>query len=232
MTTIRRMHVVVVAVTASVMLLGFGLTTAALAQSAEEQPTQRVLPAGSVTLQAIPSSVPETGGEVELVAIVRDNRGRPLENAQVNFLATTGTLVSGGRLVATGADGGVADRLTLTAAELAAVGEDSFELAVAVGADGVALRTANTGVGIQRRPQVAFRHDAGGLVVAFDDVSEGFVKDRQWDFGDGTTSTRQSPSHTFAEPGYYAVTLRAANSVGSDEVTRLVWVGRTQSAGE
>ena len=228
----RRVHLVVVAVTASVMLLGFGLGSAALAQSSEEQPTQRVIPAGSVTLQAIPSSVPETGGEVELAAIVRDDRGRPLENAQVNFLATTGTLVSGGRLVATGADGGVVDRLTLTAAELAAVGEDSFQLAVAVGSDGVALRTANAGVRIQRAPQAGFRHDAGGLVVAFGDVSEGHVTGRLWDFGDGTTSTRQSPAHTFAEPGFYAVTLRAANSVGSDEVTRLVWVGRMRGTDE
>ena len=232
MTTTRRVHLVVVAATLSVMLLGLGLGSAALAQSSEEQPAQKERPAGSVTVQATPSSVPESGGEIELLAIVRDDRGRPLKDAKVNFLATTGILVSGGRLVATGADGGVADRLTLTAAELAAVGENSFQLAVAVGAGGAALRTADTGVRIQRAPVAAFRHDAGGLMVAFDEVSEGRVTDWLWDFGDGATSTRQSPAHAFTEPGFYAVTLRAANSVGSDEVTRLIWVQGVRGAGE
>ena len=228
----RRVHLVVVAVTASVMLFGFGLGSAALAQSSEEQPTQRVIPAGSVTLQTIPSSVPETGGEVELAAIVRDDRGRPLENAKVNFLTETGTLGSGGRLLTTGAAGGVTDRLTLTAAELAAVGENSFQLAVAVGSDGVALRTANTSVGIQRLPQAAFKYSPGGLLVAFRDTSAGQVTSRLWDFGDGATSTRQSPSHRFAKPGYYAVTLRAENPVGANEVTRLVRVGRGPDTSE
>ncbi|MYF97223.1 MAG: PKD domain-containing protein, partial [Holophagales bacterium] len=58
------------------------------------------------------------------------------------------------------------------------------------------------------------------------------VTSRQWDFGDGATSTRQSPAHTFPEPGYYAVTLRAGNSVGSDEVTRLIWVGAGRAQSE
>ena len=222
MTVTRRVHLVVVA-TACTALVGFGFEPAALAEGPA---------AGSVTVQATPSSVPESGGEIELLAIVRDDRGRPLENAKVNFLATTGTLVSGGRLVTTGGNGGATDRLTLTAAELAAVGEDSFQLAVAVGSDGVALRTANAGVRIQRAPQAGFRHDAGGLMVAFDDVSEGRVTDWLWDFGDGATSTRQSPAHTFTEPGFYAVTLRTANSVGSDEVTRLIWVQGVRGAGE
>ena len=232
MTTTRRVHLVVVAVTASVMLLGFGLGSAALAQSSEEQPIQGGNAAGSVTLQATPGSVPESGGEIELLAIVRDRYGRPLENTKVNFLAMTGTLVSGGRLVATGADGGVTDRLTVTAAELAALEENSFQLAVAVGSGSVEPRTENVGVRIQRAPVAAFRHDAGGLMAAFDDVSGGRVTDRQWDFGDGATSTRQSPAHTFTEPGYYAVTLRAANSVGSDEVTKLIWVQGVRGAGD
>ncbi len=227
MIPIRRIHVVVVT-----LLLGFGLTAAALAQGAEEQSSQSRRPAGSVTVQVNPSSVPENGGEVELFAIVRDDRGRPLADAQVNFLTQTGSLGSGGRLVTTGPDGGVTDRLTVTAAELAAVEENRFWLAVAVGSGGRQLVTEDVAVRIQRQPEAAFKYSPGGLLVAFRDVSAGQVTSRQWDFGDGATSTRQSPSHTFAEPGYYAVTLRAANSVGADEVTRLVWVGRGPETGD
>lgn len=224
----RRIHLVVTAVAAAAILLG----PAAFAQSAEEQSSQYRRPAGSVTIQVTPSSVPESGGEVELFALVRDDRGRPMANAKVNFITETGTLGSGGRLLATGADGGVVDRLAVTSAELAALDENSFRLAAAVGAGRRELVTANVGIGIQLQPEAAFKYSPGGLQVVFRDVSLGQVTSRQWDFGDGTTSTRQSPSHTFAEPGYYAVTLRADNSVGSDEVTRLVWVAGVPDTGE
>ena len=219
MNTTRRIHLVVTAVTAAAILL----VPAALAQDAREQAAQHRLSAGSVTIQASPSSVPETGGEVELFALVRDDRGRPLENAKVNFVTETGRLGSAGRLVTTGADGGVTDRLTVTAAELAVVQENRFWLTAAVGSGRRELVTQNVGVRIQRLPEAAFKFSPGGLLVAFRDTSVGQVTSRQWDFGDGTTSTAQSPSHAFAKPGYYAVTLRASNPVGSDEVTRLVW---------
>ncbi len=35
-----------------------------------------------------------------------------------------------------------------------------------------------------------------------------------WSFGDGTTSTSSSPTHTYPGPGYYTVTLFATNSTG------------------
>ncbi len=219
----RRTHLVLVAIVGAV-LPGVAAEPA-LAQGVE-------VAAGSVTVQATPSSVPETGGEVELFALVRDDRGRPLENARVNFLTQTGSLGSGGRLVTTGPDGGVTDRLTVTAAELAAVEENRFWLAAAVGSGGGQLVKEDVAVRIQRQPDAAFKYSAGGLLVAFRDVSAGQVTSRQWDFGDGATSTRQSPAHTFPEPGYYAVTLQAGNSVGSDEVTRLIWVGPGRAPGE
>ncbi len=219
----RRVHLVLTVIS-SAALLGVPVAPA-LAESVEAA-------AGSVTLQVTPGSVPESGGEVELLAIVRDDRGRPLENAKVNFVAETGTLESGGRLVVAGGDGGAVDRLVLTASELAALEEDGFQLAVAVGSGGGTLVTSNVGVGIQRRPEAAFRHSGGDLIVAFDDVSDGLVTNRSWDFGDGATSARQSPSHTFAEPGLYPVTLRVGNAVGSDEVTRLVRVHGRSDAGE
>ncbi len=219
----RRIHLVLVAIVGAVLL---GVAAApVLAQGAEAA-------AGSVTVQVTPSSVPEGGGEVELFALVRDDRGRPLENARLNFLTQTGSLGSGGRLLTTGPDGGVTDRLTVTAAELAAVEENRFWLAAAVGSGGRQLVTEDVAVRIQRQPEASFKYSPGGLLVAFRDVSAGQVTSRQWDFGDGTTSTRQSPAHTFAEPGHYAVTLRVGNSVGTDEVTRLVRVFGSQGAGE
>jgi PKD repeat protein len=49
--------------------------------------------------------------------------------------------------------------------------------------------------------------DPGTLDVAFLDKSTGDPTSWTWDFGDGHTSTRQSPTHTYATAGDYTVTL-------------------------
>jgi outer membrane protein OmpA-like peptidoglycan-associated protein/opacity protein-like surface antigen len=46
----------------------------------------------------------------------------------------------------------------------------------------------------------------------------------RWDFGDGTTSTQESPAHTYMEPGTYTVTLRVTNEWGADDASRPVTV--------
>jgi gliding motility-associated-like protein len=44
-----------------------------------------------------------------------------------------------------------------------------------------------------------------------------------WDFGDGTTSTDQNPSHTYADTGYYKVTLTVKNyKTGCDDFSEQV----------
>lgn len=46
-----------------------------------------------------------------------------------------------------------------------------------------------------------------GSTINFTNTSDPEVTDWQWDFGDGTMSTEQSPSHTYNTPGCYFVTL-------------------------
>ena len=36
-----------------------------------------------------------------------------------------------------------------------------------------------------------------------------------WDFGDGGTSTAQNPTHTYATPGTYSVTLTVRRTSGN-----------------
>jgi PKD repeat protein len=45
-----------------------------------------------------------------------------------------------------------------------------------------------------------------------------------WGFGDGITSTLESPTHTYADPGFYTVVLTATNAAGSDVVSDTVTV--------
>ena len=61
---------------------------------------------------------------------------------------------------------------------------------------------------------------AAPLDVGFTDTSTGAPTSWAWDFGDGGTSTQQSPTHQYTEPGDYTVRLDVANSAGADTVTR------------
>lgn len=67
------------------------------------------------------------------------------------------------------------------------------------------------------------------LTVQFTDDSytgAGEIISWLWDFGDGTTSTEQNPTHTYAEPGDYVVTLTITTSEGCTAIfEQWVWVG-------
>ncbi|OGG55610.1 MAG: hypothetical protein A3F84_01755 [Candidatus Handelsmanbacteria bacterium RIFCSPLOWO2_12_FULL_64_10] len=59
------------------------------------------------------------------------------------------------------------------------------------------------------------------LTVAFTDSSQGQVASRQWEFGDGETSSEQGPAHTYKAPGVYTVKLTVKGVGGaSDTKTR------------
>lgn len=178
----------------------------------------------SVTVQVTPNRLPETGGEADLLAIVRDDRGQPMDKAEVNFRADIGTLDSGGGLISTGPDGTATDRLHVTPGDFDAVSGDSFQVGADVGSGDGKLVTTNVEVQIQRLPRADFTFSTRNLLVTFEDTTDGRTTTWLWDFGDSNTSTRQNPTHTYAAPGTYAVTFRATNSLGSDEVTKFVQV--------
>lgn len=52
------------------------------------------------------------------------------------------------------------------------------------------------------------------LCVNFSDASTGPVSYWNWDFGDGNVSSAQDPSHCYANPGNYTVTLNTATAAG------------------
>jgi len=62
------------------------------------------------------------------------------------------------------------------------------------------------------------------VTVKFEDRSTGGPVAWWWDFGDGTSSTEQNPSHTYAQNGTYLVTLKAYNSCGRDMIQREIVV--------
>jgi len=71
-------------------------------------------------------------------------------------------------------------------------------------------------------PVADFRADrqAGNapFVVRFTDLSNGSPDTWSWDFGDGTGSSEQNPSHIYMNEGAYNVQLTVSNQFGSDSV--------------
>ncbi|MCW3998655.1 MAG: PKD domain-containing protein [Candidatus Bathyarchaeota archaeon] len=55
-----------------------------------------------------------------------------------------------------------------------------------------------------------------GQTLQFYDLSESTATSWLWDFGDGTTSAQQNPTHIYWQTGNYTVALTVTNSAGSD----------------
>nr|WP_276573348.1 PKD domain-containing protein [Methanosarcina sp. DH1] len=58
------------------------------------------------------------------------------------------------------------------------------------------------------------------LTVTFTDKSIGSPTSWKWTFGDGTTSTKQNPTHKYSKVGKYTVSLTVKNAAGSNTVTK------------
>lgn len=56
--------------------------------------------------------------------------------------------------------------------------------------------------------------------VLFFDSTKGLPTHRQWDFGDGETSTSQNPEHVYKTPGTYNVKLVAWNNTHKDSIIK------------
>ncbi|HWQ47583.1 MAG TPA: PKD domain-containing protein [Methanosarcina sp.] len=62
------------------------------------------------------------------------------------------------------------------------------------------------------------------LKVQFTDKSIGTPTKWKWNFGDGTTSTVQNPTHKYSKVGSYTVKLTATNAEGSNTATKTEYI--------
>ncbi|WP_230629299.1 PKD domain-containing protein [Methanosarcina barkeri] len=62
------------------------------------------------------------------------------------------------------------------------------------------------------------------LKVAFTDTSTGIPAKWKWDFGDGSKSYLQNPTHKYSKVGSYTVNLTVKNAKGSNTVTKTEYI--------
>lgn len=185
--------------------------------------------ASSVSLQATPSSIPETGGSVSLLAVVRDDQGQPLGGVSVNFTTEIGRLASAGGFIVTDANGQASDRLTVAESDIDALPATDNAFMVGVEAGGAANDTFEV---LLESPilEADFQADIvqgspNNLTVQFSDQSRGEPTEWLWTFGDGNRSEQQNPRHTYSAGGTYTVTLTVTRGRSEDEVSQQVTVG-------
>jgi PKD repeat protein len=77
----------------------------------------------------------------------------------------------------------------------------------------------STGATFNEPPTASFTSSADGLAASFDGSAcadpDGSIDEHRWDFGDGTTATGTTASHTFSEPGTYRVELTVTDNRGA-----------------
>jgi PKD repeat protein len=74
-------------------------------------------------------------------------------------------------------------------------------------------------------PTANFTYSCTGLTCNFTDTStdpDGTISSRNWNFGDGSTSTAQNPSRTYAAAGSYTVSLTVTDNSGATGSTSKV----------
>lgn len=88
---------------------------------------------------------------------------------------------------------------------------------------------ASCTVTVSTPPVAAFDTVSSGFTYNFTDLSTGGATNWAWDFGDGSTSGSQNPTHTFTSNGTHTVCLIASNGTGcADSVCYVVDVDVTE----
>jgi PKD repeat protein len=178
--------------------------------------------AGQVVVRAEPSSVPVTGGSVQVIAVVIDASGNPLPGAPVVFSSDNGSLSSNSAI----SDVNGEARVTLT------TNRDTTVRAT------VGARTGQTAVRAVALPTVGLAVAAGtvpeaGIPTTFTVTPAAAANGNPLrsvviDFGDfsqenlGPISGQTNVAHTYARSGQYRVTATVTDVEGLTSTATLV----------
>ena len=118
-------------------------------------------------------------------------------------------------------DGSTSDQQNPTHTYSTSCGPITYTVTLTVSnACGMDSETKTNYITVSTPPVVAFTANptsgCSPLTVNFADQSTCNPTSWYWDFGDGSSSTQQNPSHTYNSTGNFTVTLTVSNACGSD----------------
>lgn len=147
-----------------------------------------------------------------------DNADGVLQPTEVTTLASTGVLPAGGQMAC----------LLAVAIPATAIGGDTENLTATSALD-LSCSTSASYLTVSLVPLVAGFSGAptsgtAPLTVSFTDQSTGGPTSWVWDFGDGQQSAVQNPSHIYASPGTYTVSLTVSNASGQNTATKSTYI--------
>jgi hypothetical protein len=166
-----------------------------------------------ISVRTEPTSVPQAGGTVQVIAVVSDISGNPLPTAPVSFTTDNGSLSSSSGV--TDANGEVRVSLTTTRASkvVAASGAKTGEFTVGVVNAPTVLITSSTtnpAVGVPVTFNITPTVPTGGAPIQ--NVKVNFGDGNTRDLGNVTGQT--AVVNNFSQPGVYTVVATATDATG------------------
>lgn len=85
-------------------------------------------------------------------------------------------------------------------------------------------------IGSTPLPDAAFESSTNEATIILNNQSTGAPESFHWNFGDGSTSSDENPSHTYQAEGTYNVCLKATNSCGVDSICKVISINLAGTA--
>ncbi len=158
----------------------------------------------TVILNATPGSLPSTGGDVKLIAVVHDANGNPLQGIPVVF--TADAVVLKNVTPVTNVNGEASATLTTTRETIVTADAGGQRATVTVRIDSPVAKFTSTLLGNSKVNFDASASTGASLIYA-------------WDFGDDVAGSGVSPSHMYLTPDTYTVRLTVVDSLGQSGTT-------------
>ncbi|MCF6281733.1 MAG: PKD domain-containing protein [Candidatus Polarisedimenticolaceae bacterium] len=191
--------------------------------------------AGTGTFDII-LTVTDDAGDMDMAtttATIGAGNQPPTANPMGPYTGTTGTAVmfdgsssmdSDGTIVSYSWDFGDGSAGSTPTPSHTYATQGTYNITLTVVDDSGAMDSATTSVTIDAANQAPTASASGpyagtpGVAIVFDGTGstdpDGTLSSYEWDFGDGTTGTSSTPSHTYAAQGIYNVTLLVTDDAG------------------